>query len=323
MNLIRKTIRFFLWRGLRMAVRLRQIILPGFDRIPLWDVLQFFYNAMVNGAISTRASAIAFNFFLAVFPALIFFFTLLPYIPIANFNQEIFSILSSILPENAFNAIKGTFNDIITQKRGSLLSFGFIAALFFSSNGIASLISAFNATANAFETRSWIGQRLISILLAVILVGLVTIAVGLIIFSRTLFYFLADSGILPGNFFYYLIISGKWLIIIMLFLIAISFLFYLAPAGKSQFRFISAGSTLATILIILTSLAFSFYINHFGQYNKLYGSIGTIMVAMLWLYFNSTILLIGFELNNSIDHARKAKKSHVRFDSSKHNIITE
>ena len=295
---------FFAKRFNFISQRAKLIKLPFFDGIPLYDVALFFWKGMVDGAISTRASAIAFNFILAIFPAIIFVFTLIPYIPIAHFQQQLLTLLQSILPQNAFLSIEGTIENIVTQPRGGLLSFGFFAAFFFSTNGIVSVITAFNGTIHAIETRSWINQRLVALVLAVILTSLTTFSVALITLSQTLTKFLVKNGYLHSNLTYDLLLGGKWLIICALFFFSYAFLFYLAPARKTKFKFISAGGTLATILTIITSIGFSYYINNFGQYNTLYGSIGTLVVVMLSFYFNSLILLIGFELNVSIWRAR-------------------
>ncbi len=286
------------------AQRARQIKLPFFDGMPLYDVAVFFWKGIVDGAISTRASAIAFNFILAIFPAIIFVFTLIPYIPITHFQQQLLNLLQSIMPHNAFLAIEGTIENIITQPRGGLLSFGFFAAFLFSTNGIVSVITAFNGTIHAIETRSWINQRFVALVLAVILTSLTTFSIALITLSQTLTKYLVRTGYLQTDLTYYLLLGGKWLIICALFFFTFAFLFYLAPARRTKFRFISAGGTLATILTIVTTIGFSYYINNFGKYNTLYGSIGTLVVVMLSFYFNSLILLIGFELNVSIWRAR-------------------
>ena len=305
---------FFAYRSNLFSQKARLIKLPFFDGLPLYDVAIFFWKGIVDGAISTRASAIAFNFILAIFPAIIFVFTLIPYIPVAHFQQQLLNLLQSILPHNAFLAIEGTIENIVTQPRGGLLSFGFLAAFFFSTNGIVSVIVAFNGTIHAIETRSWINQRLVALILAVILTFLTTFSVALITLSQTLTKFLVKNGYLQSNLTYYLLLGGKWLIICALFFFSYAFLFYLAPARRTKFRFISAGGTLATILTIITTIGFSYYINNFGQYNTLYGSIGTLVVVMLSFYFNSLILLIGFELNVSIWRARlnnSGKISHL------------
>ena len=285
--------------------RARLIKLPFFDGEPLYDVARFFWKGIVDGAITTRASAIAFNFTLAIFPAIIFVLTLIHYIPISNFQQQLLILLQSILPHDAFVAIKSTIEYIITQPRLDLLSFGFLAAFFFATNGIVSVITAFNGTIHAIETRTWINQRLVALVLAVIITILTTLSVALITVSQKIMNFLVKEGILQIDLRYYLLLGGKWLIICALFFFGYAFLFYLAPARKMKFRFISAGGTLATILTIITTIGFSYYINNFEDYNTLYGSIGAFVVVMLSFYFNSLILLIGFELNVSIWHSRQ------------------
>ena len=263
----------------------------------------------MKGGITTRASSLAFNFFLALFPALIFFFTLIPYIPIPNFQEELLILIKQILPTDAFNAAQATILDIVNEQRGGLLSLTFFITLLFATNGIDSMIDGFNRTYHVIESRSWLRQRLVAFNLTIILALLFVIAIILIIFSEVVLNYLMRLGIIVDYFVYYLLLAGKWIILTALFLFTISFSFYYAPAKKKTFRFISAGSTLATILCLLTSLAFSFYVNNFGQYNKLYGSLGTLIVILLWIYFNSLVLIIGFELNASIERART--KDHI------------
>ena len=299
-----------------ISQKAKLIKLPFFDGEPLYDVALFFWKGIVDGAISTRASAIAFNFILAIFPAIIFVFTLIPYIPIDNFQQQLLDLFQSILPHNAYIAVQGTIEDIITQPRGGLLSFGFLAAFIFATNGIVSVIAAFNGTIHAIETRSWLNQHLVALVLAVIITLLTTISVALITISQAVMNFLVENGILRIDFTYYLLLGGKWLVICGLFFFGYAFLFYLAPAKKTKFRFISAGGTLATLLTIVTTVGFSFYINNFGKYNTLYGSIGTLVVVMMSFYFNSLILLIGFELNVSIWKARSNNEDAIIFDQS-------
>ena len=281
----------------------KRFTLPGFEGVPIFDVMVFFFRGIQQGALTTRASAIAFNFFLAIFPAIIFFFSLIPYVPIDNFQTELLSLLSDIVPNNAYEMIEGTLQDLVHKQRGGLLSVGIVTALIFSTNGINAMIVAFNASHHTRETRSWIAQRLISLVLVFILSILLTTAIGLVIFSQTVIRYLVELEILKVNFTFYLISGGKWVVILALFFFALSFLYYFAPAKKKRWKFISAGSTLATFLSIVISIAFSEYVNNFGQYNKIYGSIGTLIVILIWMYFNSLVLLIGFELNASLKNA--------------------
>jgi membrane protein len=292
-----------------LILKAKKITIPFFDGLPLYDVALFFWKGIVDGAITTRASAIAFNFILAFFPAIIFLFTLIPYIPIDNFQVQLMNLMQSVLPDNAYLAIQGTIHDIVTQPRGSLLSFGFLAAFIFSTNGLVSIIVAFNGTIHAIETRNIVSLYLIAFGLSLILTTLTTLSVALITISQRAIEFLLAKQMIHFNYIYYLLIGGKWLVILLVFFFTFAFLFYFGPARKMKFRFISAGGTLATVLSILVSIGFSYYINNFGKYNTLYGSIGTLVVVMLWFYFMSLSLLIGFELNVSIWSARSKART--------------
>lgn len=285
-----------------------RIILPGFDGMPLYNVILFFIKGLMDGAITTRASSIAFKFFLALFPAIIFVFTLIPYIPVENFQTTLLDQLRAALPDNLYNFIDSTITDIISRQHGGLLSFGFIMALYFASNGVLGVIVAFNNTSHSIETRNTIQQYFISIVLMIIISVLLIVSTAMILAGTSMMNYLLAENILNGSFVVFLIKLGKWIVVLLMVFFAISFMYFLAPAKKQRFRFISAGSTLATILFIGTTLGFNYYVNHFAQYNVLYGSIGTIIVIMLWLYFNSIALLVGFELNASIKSAKKQHK---------------
>jgi membrane protein len=281
----------------------KKIILPGFNKLPLHDVAIFFWKGITKGALTMRASAVAFSFFLAIFPSIIFVFTLIPYIPIDNFQEQLLGLLKNLMPHNAYEATRDTIEDIVTNQRGGLLSVGFLSALYFSTNGFNALISAFNLTAHNIDIRKPLHQRLISILLVVISMLMIIIAISLLISSS-----IALSKLFKeGEFAYHLIQFGRWIILFALFFCLISFTYFLGPSQKVRWKFVSAGSTLATLLMVITSSGFTFYVNNFGNYNKLYGSIGTLLVILLWLYINSLVLLIGFELNASIHKAKTIK----------------
>lgn len=292
----------------KVKKKLRKLILPGFDGLPFYDVLEFFIKGIKKGSVSVRASSMAYHFFLAIFPAVIFLFTLLPYLPIQNFQVQLFDLLQEILPSNVFLASKNILNDLINNQRSGLLSFGFIAAMYFSTNGVNSMITAFNNTYHSIETRTWIKQRLIALMLTCLFILLLLLSIGLIILGSMALNMLVYYKIIETDIVYYLLLFGKWIVIFLLFFFAISFVYYYAPVKKARWRFISAGGTFATLLSILASLGFSYFINHFGQYNKIYGSIGTIMVIMVWLYINSFAILLGFELNTSIGSVSKFRK---------------
>ena len=284
---------------------LNKLVLPGFDGIPISNVIRFVIRGFSKGVLVTRASSIAFNLLMALLPASIFLFTLIPFIPIPNFQQELIELFENMLPVTAFSFLETTIIDIVTNKSRGLLLIMFIATIFFSTNGIHAVIHAFVVSAHSFRSRSWIHQRKISIFLLLIVLMMIAIAGSLVIFGKMGINKLVEFEILERSLVISMLVLLKWVVIVLLLFLAISFLYYLAPAKRTDFRFFSPGSTLATILFIITSLGFSAYINNFGHYNKLYGWLGTFMIILIWLYLNSIALLIGFELNVSIKDARE------------------
>ena len=285
-----------------------KIIKPlGFQGLSVYDVAIFFWKGLMEGSITTRASSLAFNFFLAFFPSIIVFFTLIPYIPITGLQETLMDLLSVVLPQSTNKITFETLDDIINNPRGGLLSLGFILALYFATNGINSLIEAFNASFHIRESRSIIRQRILSLGLTLLLSIMLIIAIILIIFGELSINYLTEYELISNNAGK-LILYGKWFIILLMLFFGISTLFHLGPALKNKWKLFTPGSIFATIFIIVTSIVFNYYINNFAQYNKVYGSIGTLMIILLWMYFNSIILLTGFELNASILNASSNKE---------------
>jgi membrane protein len=286
------------------AKKIRKAVLPGFEGAPLDMVVNLAVKGLFSrGVLVTRASSIAFNMLMALLPAAIFLFTLIPFIPLPNFQTELLKMFENILPENAYSFLEESIVDVITNRSGGLLVLMFLATIIFSTNGIHALMHAFNVTAHGFQSRTWIQQRKIAVFLLMFILLMFTIAGTLIILNRSVVDNLVEIGVLRLNIVFYILMIFKWILIVVILFLAISALYYLVPAKKKVFRFISPGSILATALFIITSLGFSAYANNFGQWNKLYGSIGTLIVLMIWLYLNSLALLVGFELNVSIKAA--------------------
>ncbi len=289
----------------KLLIWSKKIVLPGFDGVPLYNVAEFFVQGIQKGAITNRAAALSFNFFLAIFPAILFFFSLIPYIPIADFQDSLLDLLEEFIPEKVWTTVEGTIFDIVKRPQGGVLSIGFLMAMYFSTNSVTSMMVAFNQTYHSIETRSAVRQRLVAIGLVFLFSFLVIIAITLITFGPLALNWLERVGVLTDNVAIIMLTAGKWIITLALLFFAFSILYYFAPSRKLRFRFISAGSTITTLLFIAASIGFNYYVNNFAKYNTLYGSIGTLIIFMLWIYFNAIIILLGFELNASISAARK------------------
>lgn len=280
------------------------IKIPFFQGQSIYDVLKFFYIGIMEGNVTSRAASVSFSFFLALFPGIIFLFTLIPYIPVEGFQDVLFQLLAEVMPPNTFEVTESTIDDIINNKRGDLLSFGFIAALLFATNGTNALINNFNSGVHQFKTRGFWRQEVVALFLTLLLSVLFIIGIALIIFTEGFTDWLIQMKVIPAEIRSYLRIGRNASLTAVIFF-SISLLYYFGPADRRLFRFFSPGSILATILILIGSELFSFYINNFNQYNKLYGSIGTLLIIMLWIYLNSIFLIVGYEFNAGIAAARR------------------
>ncbi len=300
--------------AVQKSIRLSKVIvLPGFDKLPIFYVAKFFIKGIQKGLIATKASSIAFKFFLALFPTIIFLLTLIPYIPVENFNLELLNILEDLLPGSAYEFAEKSLLNLMEDGGTGLLSFGFLFALYLATNGFDGMLEAFKDSPNSNFKRNIFQQKLISVSLLFILTILLAISITAIALSEYLIYFILDKGSIAS----FAVSSGKWIIIAALCFFGISFIYYLGGNRNMKWRFFSAGSTLATFLVLVVSLGFGFYVDNFANYNKIYGSIGTIIVIMLWIYFNSFVLLIGFELNASIQQAGSIEKIEKEIEGTK------
>lgn len=275
--------------------------LPGFEGVPLYDVVRFFYRQVKTVGLTERAQAIAYNFIMAIPPSFLFLFTLIPNLPFIK-KREIFKqlslIIKDIIPAEGYNGAIITFIDKTFFKAPvfGLLSFGLLLALFFASNAMMGLMRSFNKNYYGFERRVGLRNRWIAIRLTVLIFGLVLgCLVVLITQGAVLKWFGLKSG-----FWLSLIAYIRWLVIVALIFYSVAFIYKFAPAVEKRWKLVSPGTILATVLCILASLGFSAFVNAFGRYNALYGSIGTIIVLMALIFINSLVLLIGFELNVSI-----------------------
>jgi membrane protein len=277
----------------------QNVRLPLFDGLSAYDVAVFFWKGIYEGSVSSRAASISFSFFLALFPGVIFLFTLIPFIPVAGFQSELFKLLRDVLPPNSFDAAYTTITDILTIKRGDLLSVTVLAAFFFATNGTLSLIGNFGQSIHRLNVRGFWSQYLAAFLLTLALSVLLIVGITLLTLSEV------NLGEwVGGELGLWIAAATRWIVLLGLVLLSISLLFYFGPMRSAPWRFVSPGALLATLLVWLTSYLFGIYVTDFSQYNQLYGSIGTLMIIQLWLYVNAIGLIIGFELNASMAEAK-------------------
>ena len=273
----------------------------GFSGMTIYEVVTFVIEEIQKDSISTRANSIAFSLFMSIFPAIIFLFTLLPLFTIVqDYTAMLSDQLQGVIPQSAHDYIFSIITDITSIKRDGLLSLGAILALFFSSNGMLTLMSGFDkAYHQTFKPRHWIKTRLIALALTIVLSLLLIVSlIMMVVESKVIEYLktellIADSLLISVSIF-------NWLFAVFMVYTGISITYTYGPSMYRRIPFINVGSLLATFLSLLTSLGFSYFINNFGRYNEIYGSIGALIVMMVWIQFNCLILLIGFELNASI-----------------------
>ena len=279
--------------------------LPGFEGVPLYDVMRFFYRQLKTASLTERASAIAYNFIMAIPPSFLFLFTLIPQLPFfkkGEIQKQITLLIRDIIPAEGYNKTIITFinNTFFKTPVFSLLSFGLLLALFFASNAMMGLMRSFNKNYIGFERRKGLHNRWIAIRLTVLIFGLVLGCLILLITQGAVLKWFGMRNHAWREVIFYV----RWVFIIALVFYSIAFIYKYAPAVQKRWRLVSPGSILATFLCILASFGFSAFVNNFGRYNALYGSIGTIIVLMALIYINSLVLLIGFELNVSIKSLR-------------------
>lgn len=293
--------------------KLAQVTLPGFKGKSIYQVGKFFVNGLFEEDLNLRASSLAFNFFIAIFPLIIFLFTLIPYIPIADLEVLITDFIQKFLPAKAFEFVNETITDIVTNQNAGLLSFGFIAALYFSSNGFASMLAAFDSGVDSKLQRNWLDIRFKSVILLFLVILLL---ITTILLSLTFNYgirMLDDQVAITDGFTKIVLTAAEYTLTLSLVYFIFSSLYYFGSNKGTEWRFFSAGSTVATILSIVSTYGFRVYVENFNSYNKLYGSVGTLLVLMILIYVNCFVVLIGFELNKSIDKADKFH-SHLEIE---------
>ncbi|HFB61986.1 MAG TPA: YihY/virulence factor BrkB family protein, partial [Bacteroidetes bacterium] len=293
---------------LRLKHILRLIVLPGFDGMPLYDVLVFFFRGLFKGVLTYRAAAIAYNFFLALIPFIMFLFTLIPFVTGEHYQTYLLDLIQELIPSNIYSMVKNTVEEIISRPHQGLLSAGFFMAIYFATNGVDAILEGFNQSYHAMETRPWWKQKLVAFGLMLILSVLIFISFVLLGFGELSIRLLTEKHLLTSDLSIFSLQLLRWFIILFVTLLSTSLLYYFGQlkTGREniRYRFFSAGSILSTGLFIVGGVVIKLYFENFSRYNILYGSIGSLIILLVWIYYNAFIILIGFELNTSIRRSR-------------------
>lgn len=300
-------------RAFRNLVRWgRRVVLPGFAGFSVYEISRLFFRALIDGDLVTRASAISFKLFVAVFPALIVLLTVIPVLPIPNAQESLLHAFHDLLPPDVYSFIEATLKDLIVRPHGALLSFSFVGGVYLASNSVDAILSGFKGSSNVVSWHSPLKQRLLSVLLLFVLSTLLLIAIPVLTASGWLIRLLDERHILTSSLQVVALHIARWAISIGFLLLSISLLYHAGDPGHRRFRVISPGSLVTGFLVILLSQLLAVFFRHFTDYNALYGSIGAILAVQLWLYMNMIVLLIGYELNVSISRAHHDRSQRLR-----------
>ncbi len=288
-----------------LEAKSKKLVLPGFQGLPLFEVITLFNSQVKKVGLADRARSIAFSFLIAIPAATIFICTLVPYMPVSHqIDRQLLQLTKDLTPnQNTYLLVSQFLEDFLNKPRAGLLSVGFVLALFYSSNAMMGIMRSFNKSLtyhsrrrNVFQTR-WMAIKLTTMVLLMV-VGSVVMLVTQAQLIKDLLRFLHIPS--SNHSARLLIRTIRWVLLIPLFYFAIACIYKYGPSVHRRWKLFSPGTFLATALTIAITLLFSYWVNHFGNYNKVYGSIGTVMILMLLVYFNSLVLLIGYELNVSI-----------------------
>jgi membrane protein len=268
----------------------------------VYDVLRFFMLGLVNGSVSTRAAAISFRLFVAFFPAMLLLLSIVPFTPLET--EEVLLSLEYFFPKQAIDLFEQTVTDLIDQRQGTLLSVGVVLLLYYASNSVNSILMGFGESPHVPGKPNWLLFRLLSVGLMLLLSVLLGVAVFLIGFAGDAAEWAEAQNLLSTVDIPFLMMA-RWMLSFALMYATVAILYNAGNRIKKRWEWFSIGATASTFLLILVTFAFSWFIGQFATYNSLYGSLGTLMITLLWLNFNSSILLLGFELNAAIHRVQR------------------
>ncbi len=268
--------------------------IPGLKGLTLYDISSFIYNLIKKGNLNIKSAAISFDFFIALFPTMIFFLTLIPFIPVSDFQDRLFYKLSIILPDNVFSLLEIAFDDLVHLKYHALLSVGFLLSIYFASKSIDTILTVFNDSHQKKILLNPYKQRFLSLVLFIKIISLLILSIFISFYSDSLINNLYKND--THLIFTLLLHIFKWVTIFYLLIYALSILYNYGNTHQRKFNIINAGSLFATLAILLASKILSFFFENLSNYNEIYGSLSAILITFIWIKTLSYILIIGFEL---------------------------
>tara|TARA_R110001632_G_scaffold66891_1_gene157269 strand:+ start:27274 stop:28209 length:936 start_codon:yes stop_codon:yes gene_type:complete len=286
----------------------KNIKIPGLEGMSLYDVIEMYIIGIVEGALTTRAGGIAYSFFMAIFPFMLFVLTLIPWIPIDGFQEGLMTLISEILPPQTFEAVDAVLLDIINNKQAGLLSFGFLVSIFLMTNGVNAIFGGFEYSYHVKEIRNVFRAYFLSMLVSLIMAFFLLVTVALTVFYKLMLDAIIKKEWIENETLW--LQFGRGAIFLFMIFTIVSILYKYGTKSGKHSGFLSPGLIFTTILSILTFYLFGYYVNEFSKYNELYGSIGTLLILMLFIWLNAIILLLGFELNASIYSLRRKNKTN-------------
>jgi membrane protein len=310
-------------RAFRSLVRWgRLVVLPGFEGFSVYEIARLFFRALLDGMLMTRAAAISFKLFIAIFPATIVMLTLIPFVPVPSAQDALLRSFQEFLPHEVYRFFESELQDLILQPHGTLLSFSFLGGLYFASNGVDAILSGFKGSSNVTSRRSPWKQRLLSLVLLFVLAVILIVAILVMTVSGGAIRMLKERNFLTSSVQVIALHVVRWTLSGALLMACVSLLYQAGdprPAGarrRRRFRLVTPGTVVAAAMLIAMSQLLAVFFRHFTDYNALYGSIGAILAVQLWLYVNMTVVLIGHELNVSISRARHDRSQRLRFSGA-------
>ena len=281
----------------------RKVKLPGMMGITLYDLLGVYGKGIFEGTFSARASSIAYSFLLALFPFLLFLLNLIPHVPIEGFQTRFLIFVQSLLPPQTGDFFYPIIADIAVNRRTQLLSVVFFLSAFLTTNGVNAIFSAFEYSYHVSINRSFFKQYAVALGVSFLLALVMIISVGIILYGEYIIRDFRSLAIIQSEISY--VTYLQYAVFIMMVYTIIAMLYYFGTKKGKDARFLSIGAVITTILFLLTTYFFGIYINNFSNYNEIYGSIGGLLILMVYIWINSNLLLLGFELEVSLQRLRK------------------